>query len=82
VPPNDAFRGIAFDWSQTEQSRELFIHGNGISDALLLHLKDGLGVKQPVPEPEPQIIYVEGVPTEDNAVLYNLQFVAESPAPR
>ena len=60
----------------------LFIHGIGISDAhsadaLLLHLKDALGFKQPVPEPEPQMIYVEGVPTEDNAVLYNFQFVAE-----
>ena len=76
------FRGIASDSSPTEQLRVLFIHGIGISDAhsadaLLLHLKDALGFKQPVPEPEPQMIYVEGVPIEDNAVLYNFQFVAE-----
>jgi hypothetical protein len=82
VPPNDSFRGIVSASSPTEQLRVLFIHGIGISDAhsadaLLLHLKDALGFKQPVPEPEPQTIYVEGVPTEDNAVLYNFQFVAE-----
>jgi hypothetical protein len=82
VPPNDSFRGIVSASSPTEQLRVLFIHGIGISDAhsadaLLLHLKDALGFKQPVPEPEPQMICVEGVPTEDNAVLYNFQFVAE-----
>ena len=82
MPPNDSFRGIVSASSPTEQLRVLFIHGIGISDAhsadaLLLHLKDALGFKQPVPEPEPQTIYVEGVPTEDNAVLYNFQFVAE-----
>ena len=82
VMPNDSFRGIASAASQTEPLRVLFIHGIGISDphtadALLLHLKDALGFKQPVPDPEPQMIYVAGVPTKDNAVLYNFQFVAE-----
>jgi hypothetical protein len=37
VPPDDAFRGIASDWLQTEQLRVLFIHGIRISDAHSAH---------------------------------------------